>query len=190
MNQQEVLELFVKRGALLEGHFLLSSGLHSSQYLQCALVLQYPNDAEQLASALAEHFRYDAVDVVVAPALGGIIIGHETARKLAARSIFTERENGQMKLRRGFQITPQERVLVVEDVVTTGGSTREVIKVVESAGGQVIAVGCIIDRSGGRADLGKRLVSLAVLQIPAYEPAACELCATGSLAVKPGSRGL
>lgn len=188
MDQQSVIDLFLKRGALLEGHFLLSSGLHSPRYLQCALVLELPADAEWLGTALAEEFRSDNVDFVVAPALGGVIIGYETARALGVRSIFTERESGQMRLRRGFRIEPGQRAVVVEDVVTTGGSTREVIEVVEGYGAEVVGVGSIIDRSGGRVDLGRKRVALAVLEVPTYEPANCPLCAAGTVAVKPGSR--
>lgn len=188
MDQQSVVDLFLKRGALLEGHFLLSSGLHSPRYLQCALVLEIPADAERLGAALAEHFSIYSVDLVVAPALGGVIIGYETARALGVRSIFTEREGGQMRLRRGFSIRPGQRAIVVEDVITTGGSTREVIEVVEGYGAEVVGVGSIIDRSGGTVDLGRKRAALAVLEVPTYEPAACPLCVAGTTAIKPGSR--
>ncbi len=188
MDQQSVIYLFLKRGALLEGHFLLSSGLHSPRYLQCALVLEVPADAERLGAALAEHFKTDNIDLVVAPALGGVIIGYETARALGVRSLFTEREGGRMKLRRGFHIEPGQRAVVVEDVITTGGSTREVIEVIEGCGAQVVGVGSIIDRSGGAVELGRKRVALAVLDVPTYNPDTCPLCASGSIAIKPGSR--
>ena len=153
MDEQAVVDIFKRRGALLEGHFLLSSGLHSSRYLQCALVLQFPEDAEKLGSELARRFSSEQIDLVIAPALGGVIVAHEVARALGTRALFTEREAGQMQLRRGFQIGQGERALVVEDVITTGGSTREVIGVVESSGGLVVAVGSIIDRSGGNLSM-------------------------------------
>lgn len=188
MDQQSVIDLFLKRGALLEGHFLLSSGLHSPRYLQCALVLELPADAERLGAALAEHFKTDSVDLVVAPALGGVIIGYETARALGVRSLFTEREGGRMKLRRGFHVEAGQRAVVVEDVITTGGSTREVIEVIEGCGAQVVGVGSIIDRSGGAVELGRKRAALAVLDVPTYEPDSCPLCASGSIAIKPGSR--
>ncbi|MBL8149625.1 MAG: orotate phosphoribosyltransferase [Blastocatellia bacterium] len=188
MNEQQVIDLFLKRQALLEGHFLLSSGLHSSKYLQCALVLQYPSDAEALGRSLAVSFTTDQIDVVVAPALGGVIIGYEVARALNLRSIFTEREAGTMKLRRGFSINPGEKALVVEDVITTGGSTREVISVVESYGGEVVAVGSLIDRSGGTVEFAQKRAALATLTVPTYQPTACPMCEQGSIAIKPGSR--
>jgi len=188
VDEQSVLDTFVRRGALLEGHFLLSSGLHSEKYLQCALVLQYPEEAERLCSALAEHFRDQQIDFVIAPALGGVIVAHEVARALGVRALFTERESGRMTLRRGFQIAGGERALVVEDVITTGGSTREVIEVVEQLGGKVAAVGSLIDRSGGKAELPFRRAALATLSVPTYEPDSCPLCRQGSQAIKPGSR--
>jgi orotate phosphoribosyltransferase len=192
MTQDEVLKVFAESGALLAGHFLLTSGLHSPRYLQCALVLQHPQIAERLCDALAARARADErigkVDLVVAPALGGVIVAHEAARALGVRALFTERQEGAMTLRRGFQITPGERVLVVEDVVTTGGSTREVIEVVRSLGGVVAGAGSLIDRSGGAADLGVPRHALAVLEVPTYKPGECPLCAGGSQAIKPGSR--
>jgi orotate phosphoribosyltransferase len=190
MTQDDVLELFKKSGALLEGHFRLTSGLHSDRYLQCALVLQHPQQAALLGSALAARLRElgSSADFVIAPALGGILVAHEVARNLGARGIFAERQEGLLKLRRGFRIEPGEKGYVVEDVVTTGGSTKETMDVVEQAGGIVIAAGSLIDRSGGKVDIGKPRVALAVLDVPAFTPEECPLCKAGSQAVKPGSR--
>ena len=187
-REQYLLSIFQQTGALLEGHFQLTSGLHSPRYLQCALVLQYPQHAEWIGRALASHFKGDKLDAVVAPAIGGIIVAHETARALGVRALFTEREGGQMTLRRGFRIDDRERVLVVEDVVTTGGSTRETIDAVTKAGGEVIAAGSLVDRSGGTVNVGSRRVALLTLDVPAYDPANCPLCKQGTPAIKPGSR--
>jgi orotate phosphoribosyltransferase len=193
MTGEEVLNTFQERGALLAGHFLLSSGLHSPRYLQCALVLQFPDVAAQLCSALAEKVKTDdrigRIDAVIAPALGGVIVAHETARALNVRALFTERQENVMTLRRGFAIEPGERLLVVEDVVTTGGSTREVMEVVAARGGIVAAAGSLIDRSGGSVDLGVPRHALATLEVPTYIPEDCPLCREGSAAIKPGSRG-
>jgi orotate phosphoribosyltransferase len=188
MQPAEVTERFRRTSALLEGHFVLSSGLHSTGYLQCALVLQHPSEAEAFGRAIGERFEGEGVETVAAPAIGGIIIGWEVARALGVRSIWTEREEGRMTLRRGFTIRPGERVLVVEDVITTGGSTRETIDALRAAGALVVGAASIIDRSGGRADVGVPRVALATLEVPASAPAACALCAAGVPAVKPGSR--
>lgn len=188
MREDEVIERFRRTGALLEGHFTLTSGLHSSVYLQCALVLQHPNEAEAFGRALAERFEGQEIETVAAPAIGGIIIGWEVARALGARSIWTEREGGEMTLRRGFNVRPGERVLVVEDVVTTGGSTRETIDALRRAGAAVVGAASIIDRSGGRADVGAPRHALATLNVPAVTPDQCSQCAQGVPAVKPGSR--
>jgi orotate phosphoribosyltransferase len=188
MKPDEVVERFRRTGALLEGHFVLTSGLHSTHYLQCALVLQHPSEAEALARAIAARCSEQQVETVAAPAIGGIIIGWEVARALGVRSIWTEREAGAMTLRRGFTIRPGERVLVVEDVITTGGSTRETIEVLRSSGALVVGAASIIDRSGGRADVGVPRVALATLEVPANAPASCPQCAAGVPAVKPGSR--
>ena len=188
MQAEEVIERFRQTGALLEGHFVLSSGLHSSSYLQCALVLQYPKQAEAFGSAIAEHFRVQHIETVAAPAIGGIIIGYEVARALSARSIWTEREQECMTLRRGFSVGQGESVLVVEDVITTGGSTRETIEALRSIGARVVAAASMIDRSGGRADVGVPRISLATLDVPAVAPSTCAACARGEAAIKPGSR--
>jgi orotate phosphoribosyltransferase len=189
-NQQYLLNLFKQTGALLEGHFQLTSGLHSSLYLQCALMLQYPEHADFIGRALAAKFRDDRVDAVVAPAIGGIIVAHETARAIGARALFAEREAGVMTLRRGFRLSRGERVLVVEDVVTTGGSTRETIQAVIDADGVVIGAGSIVDRSAGAVDVGVRRQALLSLDVTAYQPEDCPLCKDGVPIVKPGSRGL
>ena len=190
MTQDEVIGLFKQSGALLEGHFRLTSGLHSDRYLQCALVLQDPKQATALGAALAARLRglSDRPDFVIAPALGGILVAHEVARAMGVRGLFAERQDGVLRLRRGFQIQPGERAYVVEDVVTTGGSTRETMEVVTRSGGVVIAAGSLIDRTGGRTDLGVHRVALAVLDIPAFSPEECPLCKSGSEAIKPGSR--
>ncbi len=190
MTSEEVLEIYRKTGALLTGHFLLSSGLHSDRYLQSALVLQQPDIATKLCAALAGNFRSLKIEVVIAPALGGVFVSHETARALGVRALFAERVNGELTLRRGFAIKPGERVLVVEDVITTGKSTKETIKVVRMAGGIVVAAGSLIDRSGGKADLGVPYKSLVTLDVPTYTPETCPLCKAGSAPIKPGSRGL
>lgn len=189
---QDFLPLFKERGALLEGHFLLSSGLHSPRYVQCARVLMDPVVATRLGAAVADTLRPSLStppSAVVAPALGGVLVAHEVARAFGVRGLFTERQEGAMALRRGFALSPDERVVVVEDAITTGGSTREVMDAVRALGARVDAVGCLIDRSGG-VDLGVPLASLVRLDVPTYPADACPLCAAGSTAVKPGSRGV
>ncbi len=188
MTETEILDLFRKHSALLEGHFILSSGLHSDRYIQCALVLQHPRVAEQLCSELAGKLRNLCPVAVAAPALGGVIVSHEVARALGARALFTERQEGAMTLRRGFSLAPGEPTLVVEDVITTGLSTRETIRAVEQAGGKVVGVGSLIDRSGGKADLGLPKAALVTLNVQNYNPSECPLCKAGIPAVKPGSR--
>lgn len=190
MTSDDVLDIYKRTGALLAGHFLLSSGLHSSQYLQSALVLQQPDIATRVCAALAEHFKNVKIDAVIAPALGGIFVSHETARALGVRALFAERVAGELALRRGFTIKPGERVLVVEDVITTGKSTKETMEVVKKEGGVVVAVGSLVDRSGGKAEFGVPYKALVTLDIPTYAPEACALCKSGSVPVKPGSRGL
>ena len=190
MTQDEVLDIYRKTGALLSGHFLLSSGLHSDQYLQSALVLQRPDVATKLCDELAKNFKSMKIEAVIAPALGGVFVSHETARALGVRALFAERVNGKLTLRRGFTISPGERILVVEDVITTGKSTRETIDVVKESGGVAIAAGALVDRSGGTVDLGVPYHALVSLRVPTYEQGACPLCRAGSAPVKPGSRGL
>jgi len=189
MTEKDVLKIFEAKGALLTGHFRLSSGLHSGRYLQCALVLQYPDIAERLAAALAEKFsRTEKIDLVIGPALGGITLAYEVARALGARGIFTERQDGAMVLRRGFAIKNGERVLVVEDVVTTGGSTKEVIEVVKNSGGVVVGVGSIIDRSSDKIDFGVIFESLAKVKVETFKEDDCPLCKNKIPVTKPGSR--
>jgi orotate phosphoribosyltransferase len=187
-----ILDLFRTTGAYLSGHFRLTSGLHSPAYLQCALVLQHPRHAAWLGGLLADELRKlvaEPVGLVVSPALGGLIIGHEVARALGARFIFTERdEHKRMTLRRGFSVSPGEAALVVEDVITTGGSTRDVVEALREAGARPLAAGSIVDRSGGHAEVGAPRAALVTLEVLAYDPAQCPLCAEGVPAVKPGSR--
>jgi orotate phosphoribosyltransferase len=186
---QRTLEILKEAGALMEGHFVLTSGRHSGQYCQCIRALERPEYAEELGRMIADLFRDERVDVVVAPALGGIVIGYEVARALKVRSMFAERVEGDMILRRGFKVNPGERVLIVEDVVTTGGSVREVASLVREAGGEVVGFGFIMDRSGGGADLGGPARALHTAAMESYEASACPLCATGEIEpVKPGSR--
>jgi orotate phosphoribosyltransferase len=188
MTEDDILSVFREHHALLEGHFILSSGLHSDRYIQCALVLQYPEVAGQLGRELAAKLGNTGATVVVAPALGGVLVAHEVARALGVRALFTERQDGRMTLRRGFSLEPGEPVLVVEDVITTGGSTLETIRAVEEAGGKVLVAGSLIDRSGGAADLGLPRAALLTLTVQNYDPAQCPLCKSGTAAVKPGSR--
>ena len=190
-SSQSVLDAFLETGAYLKGHFRLTSGLHSPEYLQCAKVLQHPGLAERFGVALAEQLKAidPAIDVVIAPAMGGLIIGHEVARALGRRFIFTERDGeGKMALRRGFTVAAGERAVVIEDVITTGGSSKEVVEILTREGVGVVGVGSIIDRSGGKADLGVPRVALAVLEVKAYPAESCPLCHEGLPVVKPGSR--
>jgi len=188
MTRDELLDLFRRSGGLLEGHFRLTSGLHSSGYLQCALVLQHPQHAELLGRAIGDRTRELRPSVVLSPALGGVVIGHEVARALGARALFTERQDGEMTLRRGFVIAETDRVLVVEDVLTTGGSTRETMQVAKAVGSQVVGAASIVDRSGGRVQFDVSFASLLQIDLPTYEPHVCPLCAQGLPVVKPGSR--
>jgi len=187
-GRSDLLDIFRASGALLEGHFRLSSGLHSTGYLQCALVLQHPGTASRLAVALADTVRAWTPGAVLSPALGGVIVGHEVARALDVRALFAERQDRTLVLRRGFAITPGERVLVVEDVVTTGLSTRETMQVARAAGGIVVGAAALVDRSGGSADLGVPFVSLLAMDLPTWPESECPLCAQGIPVVKPGSR--
>jgi len=188
MTQNEVLDLFRESGALLEGHFRLSSGLHSDRYLQSALVLQYPELAERLGVALAERTRHLQPTAVVSPAIGGIVIGQEVGRALNVRAIFAERQDGALVLRRGFTLSTTDRVLVVEDVITTGLSTRETIAVASVAGARVLGAAAIIDRGTSPSRLDIPLQTLVRLDVPAYPPESCPMCAKGLVVVKPGSR--
>ncbi|EHQ91504.1 orotate phosphoribosyltransferase [Desulfosporosinus youngiae] len=188
LTPAEYLDVFKKSEALLDGHFLLTSGKHSAQYMQCAQVLQYPDRAAILAEGLASQFRDMGVQTVIGPATGGILVAHEVAKALGVRSLFTERENGVMRLRRGFALSPGERVLVVEDVITTGGSVREVLAVVQEFGATALGVGVLVDRTGGKVDFGLPQCSIIQLNIQAFEAQECPLCAQGIPAVKPGSR--
>jgi orotate phosphoribosyltransferase len=191
MKRDEIVKLLEQVGAIRTGHFELTSGRHSGTYIQCALILEHPKHAEQLGRSLAELFKDMGIAAVVSPALGGILIGYEVARALGVRSLFAERDkSGHMALRRGFELRPGERVLVVEDVWTTGGSTRETIGVVEQEGGLVVASGALIDRSGGTLELNVPARALLELEVPSYEPDDCPLCRAGSSAVRPGSRYL
>jgi len=191
LTDQQILKIFYETNALLEGHFLLTSGRHSNQYFQCAKVLQFPDYTSEVCSVLSEHFRNYDIDTVIAPAMGGIIVGYEVARQLNKRSIFTERENNQMTLRRGFSLNENEKVLVCEDVVTTGGSVFEVIGIVKSFGAKVIGVASIVDRSNGKVDFGYPFKSALQLEVVSYLPEECPICKQGKIPlVKPGSRKL
>lgn len=188
MDSEELLDLFRKSGALLEGHFRLTSGLHSSGYLQCALVLQHPASAERLGRELGGLLHDLRPTVVLSPALGGVVIGQEVGRALGIRAIFAERQDGALMLRRGFTLGESDRVLVIEDVLTTGGSTRETIQVARATGGRVVGAGAIVNRSGKSPDLDVEFHALVELALPTYEPEKCPLCAQGLPVVKPGSR--
>ncbi len=191
---EPILKIFRETGAYLNGHFRLTSGLHSAEYLQCALVLQHPAHAASLGAKLASELRSlaqaETIGVVVSPAMGGLIIGHEVARALGTRFLFTEGDatSGSMTLRRGFTLQPDEAAVVVEDVISTGGSTREVVDIVKAAGARPIAAGSIIDRSGGKAQVGAPRVALATLEMVSWPPGDCPLCRQGLPVSKPGSR--
>jgi orotate phosphoribosyltransferase len=188
VTNEEVLKIFRDCEALLEGHFKLSSGLHSSKYLQCAKVTQYPDISAKLCKELAEKLKDIKIDVVIGPAMGGVIIAYELARQLGVRGIFTERVDGKVQFRRGFALAKGERCLIAEDVVTTGKSTKEVIAALEETGARLAACGCLIDRSGGKADFGVPLVSMAKVEVATYEENNCPMCKQGIPVEKPGSR--
>ena len=193
MDKDTLLRLFQETGALLEGHFQLTSGLHSNQYFQCAKVLQYPRHCEMICGEIAAQYAKHRIDVVVSPALGGVVVGQEVGRQLGARTIFAERKDGMMQLRRGFEVRAGERVLACEDVVTTGGSVAEVISIAKKAGGEVVGAGFVVDRSNGRVKLplspGGIQYSILRMDVIAYKPEECPLCKQGLPLVKPGSRG-
>ena len=188
MDAETVLDMFRKSGALLEGHFRLSSGLHSDRYFQSALVLQYPEFAGALGEALGERVGHLQATAILSPALGGIVIGQEVGRALGVRAMFAERVDGKLTLRRGFTLSPADRVVVVEDVVTTGGSTRETIDVANAAGATVSGAAALVDRGGDSAHVPVPLFSLVQMLVPTHEPESCPLCAKGIPVTKPGSR--
>jgi len=189
LTKEQAIEIFTKSGALMEGHFKLTSGRHSNRYMQCALVLQYPQYTEQLALHIAEKYADEKIDFVIGPAMGGIIVAYEVARQLKVPGIFCERENGQMVLRRGFKLEPGHKVLVVEDVVTTGGSVMEVMDIVRQSGAEVAGVAVLVDRSAGKVDFGVRKEAVLIMDIESWEAEECPLCQQGKgEAVKPGSR--
>lgn len=190
MTQERALQIFSEAGVLLEGHFRLTSGRHSSRYLQCAKIFRNPKYSEELCAALADEFRGAGVEVVIGPAMGAVQMAYEVSRALGCENFFTERgDDGKMALRRGFAVAPGQKVLVVEDVVTTGGSVREVIGIVRAAGGEVVGVGSIVDRTGGKIDFGVPFRAVVSLDVESWEPQDCPLCRAGEPApVKPGSR--
>ena len=188
LPKEEILQIFRETDALLDGHFLLTSGLHSPHYFQCAKVLQYPQYLHLFSGEIAKHFEDSEIELVISPAIGGIVVGTEVGRMLEARTIFAERENGVMSLRRGFGIKKGERVLAVEDVVTTGGSVKEIIQLVEKAGATLAGVGYIVDRSSGKTTFNAKTFSVLQMDVVTYTPESCPLCKLGTPAVKPGSR--
>ena len=189
LPKEQILDIFRETKALLDGHFQLTSGLHSPQYFQCARVLQFPKYLHLFSGEIARHFEYNDVEVVISPAIGGIVVGTEVGRMLGVRTIFSERKESKMELRRGFEILPGERVLVVEDVVTTGGSTKEVIELVNHAKGVLVGAACIVDRSNGKVQFDTKQFAVLPMEVITYQPNDCPLCKSGSGAVKPGSRG-
>lgn len=190
MTENDVKQLLVETGAILEGHFLLTSGLHSPMYVEKFQVLQYPEHTARMCAALAERFADDQVELVIGPVTGGILLAHEVGKNLKTRAIFTERENGKMTLRRGFVIKPGERVLIVEDIVTTGGSVQEVLEVVREHGGIPVGVGLLVDRSGGTVDFGIPAKSLLQLQVQTYQQDDCPLCRDNVPMTKRGSKNI
>jgi orotate phosphoribosyltransferase len=189
LPKEQILDIFRETKALLEGHFQLTSGMHSAQYFQCARVLQFPKYLHLLSGEIARHFEYNEVEVVISPAIGGIVVGTEVGRMLNARTIFAERKDGKMELRRGFEILPGERILVVEDVVTTGGSTKEVIELVKNSNGNLVGTACIVDRSNGKVQFDTKQFAVLLMEVVTHQPQECPMCKSGSTAVKPGSRG-
>ncbi len=190
MTIEERLDLFKKSGAFLEGHFLLSSGLHSPQYVEKFRVMEYPKYTELLCKDIADYFKNDNIELVIGPMTGGIVLAHETAKALGVKSMFTERVDNVMSLRRGFSFKKGARILLVEDIVTTGGSIFEVIKLIKELGGEIAGVGYLVDRSGGKVDFGVKQFPLVKLDIVTYKPEECPLCASGVELIKPGSKKL
>ncbi|MGE5678914.1 MAG: orotate phosphoribosyltransferase [Pseudomonadota bacterium] len=190
IGKKKMNEILEKTGVLLNGHFLLTSGKHSNRYMQCAKIFQHPDISAEVSKDLAEKFDGSDIDIVIGPAIGGIILAYEVARQLEVKALFAERENGSMALRRGFEIKAGSKVLVVEDVITTGGSVKEVIELVRALGGEVVGVASVVDRSGGKALFDVPFKSVMKIEIETYEPEECPLCKEGSVAVKPGSRNL
>jgi orotate phosphoribosyltransferase len=189
LPKDQLLDIFRETKALLEGHFQLTSGLHSTQYFQCARVLQYPKYLHLFAGEIARHFEYSDVEVVISPAIGGIVVGTEVGRMMTARTVFSERKDGAMEFRRGFELHPGERVLIVEDVVTTGGSVFEVVELVKKANARLAGVGYIVDRSNGKIKFDAKYFSVLQLDVVTYQPEECPLCKEGVEVIKPGSRG-
>lgn len=188
LTKEKIIEIFKETGVMLEGHFLLTSGRHSDKYMQCAKLFQYPDISEMFCKELASKFKGIKIDLVAGPAIGGIIIAYETARHLNVKNIFAERENGLMTFRRGFEVPAGANVLVVEDVVTTGGSVKEVMQLIKDAGANVRGVGCIVDRSNGKVEFGCAFNAVLSMEVVSYEPDECPICKTGMPPVKPGSR--
>lgn len=190
MTREEIIAVFKERKVMLEGHFLLTSGRHSDKYMQCAKLFQYPDVSEMICRQLAEQFSDMDIDLVVGPAVGGIIMAYEMSRQLGVKNIFAERENGKMTLRRGFEVPKGAKILVTEDVVTTGGSVKEVIELLDGMGAQVMAVGSVVDRSAGKVDFGVPFRAVLSMEVKSYEADECPICKTGAQLVKPGSRKL
>jgi len=188
LTSSDILHIFKDTGALMKGHFKLTSGLHSDTYFQCAKVLQYPWEAEKICSLIADHFKNTDIQVIASPAIGGIVIGYQVASIMQKRSIFTERKNGAMTLRRGFQIQKGEKILIVEDVTTTGGSVKEVIEVVKKQKGEIVGVASMVDRSGGKAEFDVPFYSTFQMEVINFSPDDCPLCKKGIPITKPGSR--
>ncbi|MEZ4357660.1 MAG: orotate phosphoribosyltransferase [Eubacteriales bacterium] len=190
MTNEQKIKILKEIEVMLEGHFLLTSGRHSDKYMQCAKLFQYPKYAEMFAKDLCENFRNDKIDVVVGPAVGGIILAYEVSRQLDVKNVFAERENGEMCLRRGFEVLPGQNVLIVEDVVTTGGSVKEVISLMKELGANILGVGSVVDRSAGKTDFGYPFFAVLSMEVKSYAPEECPICKKNLPLVKPGSRNL
>lgn len=190
LTKEQIIQIFKDKEVMLEGHFLLTSGRHSDKYMQCAKLFQYADVSELICKQLAEQFAEKKIDLVVGPAIGGIIMAYEMGRQLGVKNIFAERENGQMTFRRGFEVPEGANVLVVEDVVTTGGSVKEVIALLKEHGANVVGVGSVVDRSAGKMDFGVEFKAVLSMEVVSYEPENCPICKSGLPLVKPGSRKL